>query len=160
MFCQTSGRFYQRVGYLLHLNLAGKRLVGFEITPYLIRPRGLEALKGEMLAMVLKDLGDTSRRLADPRDVLDAWDAFLDHMGGPTGLVELLGSHVETYGRDPSRGASLLWNLFHTPAHREFFLRGLDRAARPGPERRPQWAKDVVAKWMDLTYVDVVGSED
>ena len=156
-FKQETDKFFSRAGYLLHLDVAGKKLAGFEISPYVVRSEGLAAMKGELLAAHLKQLQHVSELLADPANVVAAWDAFIDHFGGPAGWIDKLGEFVETFRSDPSRGACLMWNHFWAPAHRQLFLRALDRAARNIPDTTPKWAKDLVDCWQTLPYEEMVG---
>ena len=156
-FKQDTDKFFSRVGYLLHLDVAGKKLAGFEITPYVIRSQGLAAMRGELLTNHLKELRHVSELLADPANILAAWDAFIDHFGGPEGWVDVLAGFIKAFRQGRPRGVCPLWNHFYIPAHRRLLLRALDRAARNIPNTTPQWAKDLVKRWQTQPYEEMVG---
>ncbi len=156
MFYFPTEYLFHHLGYLLHLDLAGRELVGFEITPYQIMPNEMREAKGATRKMLLADLENVSAMLGDPQKVRDVWDAFVDvDFGGCDGMIDLLARHIDEYRKDPSRGASLFLNLFYTPAHRELFIRGLYREANGESGASPQWAQDLVARWTKFPLTDL-----
>lgn len=152
VFWQESSRYYQRVGYLFHLDFAETCLAGFEISPYRLEPEALSLLKGEAKALFLRDLQEVSEPLSHPEEVSAAWDAFIDYHGGIEAHLRELASHIEAMSDDPVLYAAKILNKLETPAHQELIERGLRRIVDRTPAESPTWASKLVSRWDTLSY--------
>jgi poly-gamma-glutamate capsule biosynthesis protein CapA/YwtB (metallophosphatase superfamily) len=146
VFWQGSDCFYQRAGYLFHLDLVGTKVAGFTISPYLLQPDGLALMQGQVKEAFLQDLACISEVLHDPQAVLAVWDAFIEYTGGAEGYWRSLIPHIEGLVTDPAQHAPGLLNRLVTPAHRELYVRSLRRLLEHEPPS-PCWARELVARW-------------
>jgi poly-gamma-glutamate synthesis protein (capsule biosynthesis protein) len=147
VFLQEDWSFYRHTGYLVHLDIRGKRLSRMEITPYLIQPQGLSMMQGTLKVGFLSVLHTVSQLLADPAHVRSAWDAFIDSIG-LQGMQRMLRGPLAKLDTELPTGAAQLQNLFFTPAHRNLLIRGLQRAAAGQTGDSPDWAKALVDHWL------------
>ncbi|TBL81809.1 CapA family protein [Paenibacillus thalictri] len=147
VFWQENDLYYRHVGYLVHLDFAGDRLVKLELSPYTIGREGLSLLAGKDKEYLLSQLQHISRLLTEPKAVKMAWDAFVDRVG-VQGMVARLQSDLDMIAQDTPAGAARLYNMFFTSAHNELFLNGLKRAASGEAGASPEWAKELVERWM------------
>ena len=156
VFWQESDCFYQRAGYLFHLDLAGGRVAGFSLSPYLLQPEGLALMQGEVREAFLQDLARVSELLRDPQDVLAVWDAFIEYNGGAEAYWRSLIPHIEGLAGDPVRHAPWLLNRLVTPAHRELYVRSLRRLLEGAAAPVPEWAQELVTQWRTRRLDEVV----
>jgi poly-gamma-glutamate synthesis protein (capsule biosynthesis protein) len=143
-------REYITLGYLVHLDFAGKALVKVSLTPYRMKREGVFALAGEEKAQFLQKLKQVSDLLEHPQKIRWAWDAFVDSEGQEW-MLTVLRAQLDTFDENPALAAARLSNLFHCPAHRELYINGLKRLARGELGNAPEWAKELVAEWQKVT---------
>jgi poly-gamma-glutamate synthesis protein (capsule biosynthesis protein) len=155
VFWQESDYFYQRAGYLFHLDLAGTRVAGFSLSPYLLQPEGLVLMQGQVREAFLQDLARVSEVLQDPQGVLAVWDAFIAYNGGAEEYWRSLIPHIEGLASDPAQHAPGLLNRLVTPAHRELYVRSLRRLLEGEPPP-PEWARELVARWRTRRMDEVI----
>jgi poly-gamma-glutamate synthesis protein (capsule biosynthesis protein) len=139
-------REYITLGYLVHLDFAGKELAEFSLTPYRMKPEGVFALDGEEKVQLLQKLKDVSALLADPQASRFAWDAFVDNEGEKW-MMNTIQTQLDLFQKEPELAAAKLRNLFFCPAHRELYLNGLRRLSHGELGNAPAWAKELVAEW-------------
>ncbi len=154
VFWQESDCFYQRAGYLFHLDLAGGRVAGFSLSPYLLQPEGLTLMQGQVRERFLQDLARVSEVLGDPQDVLAVWDAFIEYNGGAEAYWRDMIPHIEGLADDPLQHAPGLLNRLVTPAHHELYVRSLRRLLEGGAV--PAWALELVTWWRTRRLEEVV----
>jgi len=157
-FWQENDLFFRHSGYMVALDIAGGRVERLEVIPYLIEEQGLRAMPGPVRASFFKELEAVSQALADPSLVDGAWDAFVDRYG-LRGLAAQLERELKLLETEPVRAAARLKNLFFTPAHSELFINGLRRAVEGRLGQAPARAKELVERWLTLTYKEMVGEE-
>jgi len=155
VFWQESDYFYQRAGYLFHLDLAGTRVAGFSLSPYLLQPEGLVLMQGQVREAFLQDLARVSEVLQDPQGVLAVWDAFIAYNGGAEEYWRSLIPHIEGLASDPAQHAPGLLNRLVTPAHRELYVRSLRRLLEGEPPP-PEWSRELVARWRTRRMDEVI----
>lgn len=146
VFSKGENRYFQSMGYLVHLDFSGAALASMAITPYRMKPDGVFQLTGEEREHFLNILQRVSGLLAEPGMVFDAWDAFLDELG-EEGLTTKMNSLLQLFERNPRLAAAQMHNLFFTPAHRELYLTGLTRVAENRMGNAPEWARQLVREW-------------
>jgi poly-gamma-glutamate capsule biosynthesis protein CapA/YwtB (metallophosphatase superfamily) len=146
VFFKGEGRYFQSVGYLVHLDFSQGALSALSITPYRMRPNGVDQLSGEERNRFLSILRRVSSYLAEPAKISEAWDAFIDEMG-EEGLKSPFASLLQLFEKEPRLAAARMHNRFFTPAHRELYLRGLKRAAEGRLGDSPEWARQLVREW-------------
>ncbi len=155
-FWQMSDLFFRRAGYLTHLDFAGPELTGLAITPYLIEPYGVRSMPEPVREALMADLRHVSELLSDPEAVMAAWDAFIDSFG-PDAHLSTCKNVLTTNETDRVQAAASLLNVFRTPAHNHLVTRAAERVTRGEEDTSPQWARDLVARWLTLPYDSVVG---
>lgn len=146
VFFKSEERYFQSVGYLVHLDFSEGALSSLSITPYRMRPHGVFRLAGEERDHFLRILRRVSGYLAEPSRISDAWDAFIDEMG-EDGLKSPFASLLQLFEKDPRLAAARMHNRFFTPAHRELYLTGLKRLAEGRMGDAPGWARELVREW-------------
>jgi hypothetical protein len=147
VFWQPEPVYHRHVGYLVHLEFAGDQLVKLELSPYKIEAGGLSLLKEAEKDCFMKQLHEVSLLLADPEAVKDVWNAFVDRVG-VQGMVARLQSDLDKIAEDVPAGTARLFNMFFTSAHNELFLNGLKRAATGQIGDSPEWAQQLVERWL------------
>ena len=160
VFWQASDLFFQRAGYLVHLDLcrrpgAGWALDRLALSPYLLGPECLALMRGAVRKTFLGDLARAAAALRDPQDVLAVWDAFIDYNGGPLAYWRDVAAHVEALAGDPGRHAPWLLNRLRTEAHRALYLRATQRLI-DGTGAAPAWARALVDRWRTLRLDEVL----
>ena len=156
-FWQENDLFYRHAGYLVTLDVAGSEVARLELVPYLIEREGLRKMPEGLREAFLADLESVSEPLRDDASVEAAWEAFVDRFG-LKGLAAILRRHLDLVETDPVSAAARLKNLFFTPAHSEFFINGLGRAAANRLGSAPPWAARLVERWLTLKYEERVGA--
>jgi len=159
VFWQDTESFYRHTGLLVSLDFAGARLEGFRLTPYLIDSQGLMMLPEPVRTKLYQKLQYVSDLLKDPATVLAAWDAFIDHTG-IDGLLSLLTRSAAAIQNGNIRGAVSIKNLFFTEAHRELYIRGMERIIRREFGSAPKWAMELVDHWLNYPYAEALAGRD
>ena len=153
VFHQKRDLFYRRMGYTVRLDVLKKELVGFQITPYLILPEGLQRAKSKMHARILSRLHCVSNIIEDEVDVHRVWEAFIDWLGSELWMAEFikLKRFLNHSADDLTIEAARLRNIFTTPAHRELCVAALTRMIQGTMGTSPRWAQDLVKEWHTQT---------
>jgi poly-gamma-glutamate synthesis protein (capsule biosynthesis protein) len=146
-FAQPREGFYRKVGYLVHLDLDGDGVQGFEIVPYLVGAEGLRRIQDPLRRWVLQRLRQVSTPIADPRRVRAAWEAFIDRMG-EEGLIAQLPDPCQ--GPLSAKQWANLRNAYVTPAHRELWIDATTRLLQGEMGTAPAWARALVDEWAAL----------
>jgi hypothetical protein len=155
LWWQQSNAFYRRSGYLVHLDFAGRALSRFALTPYVLNPSGVQLMVEPMRQAFLQDLAQVSDVLRRPRDVLAAWDAFIDDNGGPLAYWRAVVPNVDGLADAPIEHGVRLMNMLATPAHHQLMIRCLQRLMAADPTPVPDWAHELVERWRTLDYDQV-----
>lgn len=87
----TEQYLYQRVGYLLHLDFAGRELMGFELTPYHLAPEGVTRMNDGHAAWFFQQMAKAAKPLERIEDARAVWAAFLKEHGMQPALDSLKG---------------------------------------------------------------------
>jgi poly-gamma-glutamate synthesis protein (capsule biosynthesis protein) len=146
VFWQENDLYYRHTGYLVHLDIHRKRIVGMQITPYLIERSGLSVMRGDAKSSFLNTLQAVSGLLAQTDAIRSVWNAFIGQIG-LQGMIRLLKSGMNSIESDEPRGAEQLINAFFTPAHHEFYIDGFRRVADGQLGNSPEWAKAWLHHW-------------
>lgn len=146
VFYRPNDSFFRHAGYLVHLDINKKELVGLKIQPYLIEEEQLTLMKSSLKKDFLNDLRKVSEILEDEKKIQLMWDAVVDGLG-VEGIAKHLSTAAERLSSDPLKGAAWTHNLFNSPAHREVYINGLRRAAAGNFGNSPLWAKELIQYW-------------
>jgi len=152
---QESSCFYQRAGYLFHLDVADGQVEGFSLSPYLLQHDGLALMQGQVRETFLQDLARVSEVLEDTEDVLAVWDAFIDYNGGTETYWQSVIPHIEGLTDDPTRHVPWLLNRLTTPAHHKLYVRSLRRLLEDQASA-PEWARALVTRWRTRQFCEAV----
>jgi poly-gamma-glutamate synthesis protein (capsule biosynthesis protein) len=146
VFWQDSPTYFQHVGYLVHLDFAGKALHGMQLTPYYIGLESLSVLQGEEKERLFADLEKVSNVLEDDDKVEQVWDAVID-LRGEERIMGAIANDLKLIEQNPIKGAARLHNLFFAPVHRAYLMNGLKRISDGRFGDSPEWAKELVRDW-------------
>lgn len=154
-FYDKSDVFYRKSGYLVELELSGKRLAGLKIVPYLLADDGLTLIEGKMLQWFLGQLEKVSDPLGDPRKVAEVWGAFIE-MRKEAGFERMLEWCLEGMRENPPLGAARTRNLFVTPAHQNLWIDGMTRIVEGKWGTVAPWAAELMTEWTTPLRAEVV----
>jgi poly-gamma-glutamate synthesis protein (capsule biosynthesis protein) len=155
IFYQNPRSIYQRLGYLLSVALADRRMVGFDLHPYALNENGARLLRGRQKALFLQRLRAVSEFLESPAKVREVWHAFIDSFGEAFwleqggGLFDLMAGMQEDFAGI----APKVRNRFITPAHQHFIGDGLGRAIARKIGAAEPWAVALVEEWRTLQEI-------
>lgn len=158
VFYDRGAAFFRKAGYMVELELTGKRLTGLCLLPYRLAPQGLELVRGELLTWMLGRLRRVSEPLADPSAVREVWNAFIDQtcMGDPPLVPRILRRILESFDEDSALGAARLRNLFVTRAHVELWTDYTNRVVRGEMGTAAPWAADLVREWTTMPVAEAL----
>ena len=154
-FWQDSPCAFHGIGYLLHLDLADSRLVGCEITPYLLRPNGLHQMPADMRDDFAAAMEAVTAPLCCDQKIRNVWSAVVAEHGSAPALDILTqcANRLEQ-NDDIARAAARLRNCFLTPAHSEFYIELMNQFMDPSAEPPPAWARRLVRRWSSSTITE------
>jgi hypothetical protein len=150
---------YRLLGYLLTLEIAGRRLAGFNLAPYVAETTGLRLLDGRERAWFLERLRHASSMLEEEKETREVWNAFIDSFGRRFWTRNLggLAWPLTDMLKKPLKATAVLQNRFVTPAHRRFMIDGFSRLMSGRLGSAPSWAKALVREWMSLEGLPIGG---
>ncbi len=150
VFLQQADLFFRRSGYMVELELSGRKLSGLRLVPYLIRPEGLKRIERPLLTWFFERLREVSEPLSDAETVMAAWDAFID-LRQETSFEGILKWVHEGWQESRPLSAARLRNVFETQAHWHLWSRGVARIAEGRDGKTPEWAQKIVKLWTTLS---------
>ena len=158
VFHNGPNSFYRKSGYMVELELAGRRLAGLRLHPYLLGPQGLRLLEGDERRFFLGRLRYVSELLADPAAIRAAWEAFIDftQSGGEFSMTEFLGLILEGWKENRPLWAARLRNLLVAPSSRELWTDATTRIITERMGTAPEWARELVKEWTSLSIEDAL----
>jgi poly-gamma-glutamate synthesis protein (capsule biosynthesis protein) len=154
-FYDKSDVFYRKSGYMVEVELSGRRLAGVRLIPYLLGDQGLQLMKGEMLRWFLGQLQRVSEPMADPAKVDDVWAAFIE-LRKEAGFERIIQWSFEAWAENRPLAAARLRNLFLPPAQRELWIDGMTRIVEGRWGQLNPWAAELVTEWITTPRLDVL----
>lgn len=152
VFDQEGSRFgsvFQRLGYMVSVELAAQRLSGIRLLPYGLTRQGLRSLTDDEKAWLFERLEQASRPLQDPALVREAWYGFIDSFS-ERHWIERAGGMQPAVGRladDHTAALADMRNLLIAPAHEHFLADGFSRAIRNELGKSQPWAQELARQW-------------
>lgn len=153
VFRWKTDQFYLKSGYLAHLDIRDRKIVRASLTPYYMKEEGVFELKGKEREAFLRELKELSSLLADGQKVQQLWDAFGDVMGRDW-LVASMEAGVRELKESPGTGVVRWHHYFGVPAHRNLFENGFLRVRLGTFGDSPQWAQDLVRRWLKMSEAE------
>jgi hypothetical protein len=161
------GSAFLHRGLLLSVGVREGTVSGFRLIPYSIDDTGVHGLARLEREWLFRQLRTASDALADPEQVREAWNAFIDSFdddfwreqagGSPRQLLRAFIAALlrkARPSRDPAQKTAHLRNRFITPAHQHFLADGLARLESGRLGTSQPWAKELVQRWRYLEEPD------
>ena len=161
-------------GMLLSVGMGEGAVSNFRLIPYTIDDKGIHGLAPHERVWFFEQLRSASDVLADPDQVREAWNALIDSFGDSFWRRKA-GEKTESAGLLPrfswpwvgslfrrahssqidDHEIHRIRNTFVTPAHQNLIADGLARLASGELGSSPQWARDLVERWLHLEEPDL-----
>ena len=146
-----SGGYYRRLGYLVSLDVDEQGLASMKITPYQQTEKGLTHLSDARRSDFMDELKTLSGYLEDGREGA-VWNAYIDYVGTGTAQLKQLAAGID---EGNTHSAELMRNIFFTRAHRQLFIDRMDRVVSGQMGTSPEWAKEIVRRWLERPVADL-----
>jgi poly-gamma-glutamate synthesis protein (capsule biosynthesis protein) len=127
--------------------------------PYEILPTRLQLLKKEKYQWAMQKLESVSEPLYDYSKILEAWNGLIKHYG-ISGFRDEIAHIMETFAREPSKGAAMFRNRITTMQHNQHLVDTMTRIMDGSIDHAPAWAFDRVAEWLTRQIPDSQGGID
>jgi hypothetical protein len=146
VFWQRDNLYYHHAGYMVRLYIYEGCLRGVGLIPYEIKEDGLQLMSQPEYDVFISDLEELSSFLKDRDQLEELWNAICDDVGTDA-VCKTLAEWSKGLANRELKSSALLHNVMFTQAHRELYLRVLQRQMKNMEGKSAPWAKDYVVKW-------------
>jgi hypothetical protein len=155
LFCYGGlSQYAATSGYLCHFDLSGGKLLGFGITPYVLRENGVHLMKGPLREQFLSDLAALSGGLETDSSIQMVWQGLIAKLGGAEAVVAKFKRALDGALDGDRRSFARFANYLDSIGQREFYVDSLRLHLHGNGIPVEEWVTDIMNRWHDLSWTE------